>query len=117
MSSTCSSCASRTDSSCPGCSRDGLSVVLLGVSVLSDSLPLAWRGSMNDGELVVVAATNGERVAANVVTNGEIVGSVASNAPVLIVRVDDGVGILRSLVYWSSACSSAYEVLLSIGNI
>ena len=62
---------------------------------------------MNDGELVAVTATNGERVAADVVINGEIVGSAASDAPVSIARVNGGVGTLRSLVYWSSASFSA----------
>ena len=62
---------------------------------------------MNDRELVAVAATNGERMAANVVTNGKIVVSAASNAPVSIVRVNGGVGTLRSLVYWSSTSFSA----------
>jgi hypothetical protein len=62
---------------------------------------------VNDEELVAVTATNGERMAANVVTNGKIVGSAASDAPVSTVRVGSGVGILRSLVYWSSASSSA----------
>jgi hypothetical protein len=62
---------------------------------------------VNDGELVAVAATNGERVTADVVTNGEMVGSAASDAPVSMVRVGGGVGTLRSHVYRSSASSSS----------
>ena len=62
---------------------------------------------MNDGELVVVAATNEDRVAADVVTNGEIVGFTANNAPVLMVRVDGGVSILWNTVYQNSASSLA----------
>jgi hypothetical protein len=49
---------------------------------------------VNDGELVAVAATNGERVTADVVTNGEMVGSAASDAPVSTVRIGGGVLIL-----------------------
>jgi hypothetical protein len=62
---------------------------------------------VNNGELVAIAATNGERVAADVVTNGEIVGSAANDAPVLTVRVGDGVSILWNTVYRNSASSSA----------
>jgi hypothetical protein len=63
---------------------------------------------VNDGELVVVAATNGERVAADAVTNGEMVGSAASDAPVSIVRVGGEVSILWNTVYRNSASSSAF---------
>lgn len=66
MSSTCSSCASRTGSSCPTCSGDGSSVgLLLGVAVLLESW--SWSadcGSVNDGEWAAA-------------TNGEMLGSVA----------------------------------------
>jgi hypothetical protein len=62
---------------------------------------------VNDGKLVVVAATNEVRVAADVVTNGEMVGSAASDASVSTVRVGDGVSILWNTVYRNSASSSA----------
>jgi hypothetical protein len=62
---------------------------------------------VNDGELVVVAATNGVRVAADVVTNGEMVGSAASDASVSTVRVGGGVSILWNTVYRNSASSAS----------
>jgi hypothetical protein len=62
---------------------------------------------VNDGELVVVAATNGECVAADVVTNGEMIEFAANDAPVSTVRVGGGVSILWNAVYWNSASSSA----------
>ena len=63
---------------------------------------------MNDKELIAIATTNGESVAADVVTNGEIVESAANDAPVSTVRVGGGVGTLRNLVYQYSASSSAF---------
>jgi hypothetical protein len=102
MTNPYSSCSSRTGTSCPSCSRDGLSGVLLcGVFVLSDP---AWsEGShdwINAGELAAVAVA---------VTNGEIVGSATSdNAPdVLTVRVGNGVATLGNLWCLSSASSSS----------
>jgi hypothetical protein len=101
MTSPYSSCSFRTGTSCPSCSGDGSSGVLLrGVSVLSDP---GWsegsRDWINAGELAAVAVA---------VTNGEIVGSTTSyDAPdVLTVRVGNGVATLGNLWCLSSASSS-----------
>jgi hypothetical protein len=108
MTSPYSSCSSRTGTSCPCCSGDGSSGVLLcGVSVLSDP---AWsEGScdwINAGELAAVAVA---------VTNGEIVGSATSDdAPdVSTVRVGTGVATLGNLRCLSS--DSSFRVLSSTG--
>jgi hypothetical protein len=104
MTSPYSSCSSRTGTSCPCCSGNGSSGVLLhGVSVLSDP---AWsEGSRNwikAGELAAVAVANGA------VTNGEIVGSATNDeAPdVSTVRVGTGVATLGNLRRLSSDSSS-----------
>ena len=104
MTSPYSSCSSRTGTSCPCCSGDGSSEVLLrGVFVLSDP---AWsEGScnwVNAGELAAVAVANGAA------TNGEIVGSATSDdAPdVSTVRVGTGVATLGNLRLLSSDSSS-----------
>ena len=100
MTSPYSSCSSRTGTSCPCCSGDGLSEVLLrGVFVLSD--PSWSEGShdwVNAGELAAVAAA---------ATNGEIVGSATSDdAPdVSTVRAGTGVATLGNLWCLSSASS------------
>ena len=101
MTSPYSSCSSRTGTSCPCCSGDGSSEVLLrGVFVLSDP---AWsegsRDWVNAGELTAVAAA---------ATNGEIVGSAANDdAPdVSTVRAGNGVVTLGKFRYLSSASSS-----------
>lgn len=49
---------------------------------------------------------NGDRLAAVVVTYGEILGSVASDAPVSTVRVGGGVSILWNTANRYSASSS-----------
>ena len=101
MTSSYSSCSSRTGTSCPSCSGDGSSGVLAcGVFVLLDP---AWsegsRDWINAGELAAVA------VAA---TNGEIVGSATNDdAPdVSTVRVGTGVATLGNLRRLSSDSSS-----------
>ncbi len=94
MFNVCSSWASRTGSSCPACSDDGLSVELLGgASVLSNSSWLdVFHGSVNDGKEVACDCA---------MINGEMAGSSASDdVPVVsTVRVDS----LGSLWYHSSA--------------